>query len=89
MQEFSPPITPEPSKLARTALIAAVVTLFILPIGGNIVAIALSVLARRQIRVSNGQLSGQRMAIGALIISCVGLCIHFSMFMAAAILSGM
>ena len=64
-------VTPQPSGLAIASLAISLVSWFILPVIGGIVAVILGHSARSVIRRSNGEMSGGGMALAGLIIGYI------------------
>jgi len=64
-------VTPQPSGLAIASLAISLVSWFILPVIGGIVAVILGHSARNVIRRSNGEMSGGGMALAGLIIGYI------------------
>lgn len=76
------------STLAVISLIAGIGSWFIFPIVGAIVAIILGHMARREIKESNGNLSGARLALAGLIlgysnfvIAVLAICLVLAIFL--------
>lgn len=71
-----PPVPPVPqpptSTKATTSLILGVVSLFLCGFFTGIPAIIIGVLARREIRASNGAVSGDGLALGGIITGILG-----------------
>jgi len=68
-------VTPQPCGLAIASLAISLVSWFILPVIGGIVAVILGHSARNVIRRSNGTMSGSGMALAGLIIGYVQIAI--------------
>jgi len=60
------------STLAIVSLIAGIVGLFVLPMIGSIVAVVTGHMAKREIRDSGGQVSGDGLATAGLILGYIG-----------------
>jgi len=71
----SPPINPAPSNsgLAIASLVTGILSWVLIPIIGAIIAIITGHLAKREIRESNGQLSGDGMATAGLILGYINI----------------
>jgi hypothetical protein len=69
-----PPVTPNyqrDSSLAVASLICGIASWFIIPFVGAIVAIITGHIAKKEIRESNGALSGNGMALAGLILGYI------------------
>jgi uncharacterized membrane protein YjfL (UPF0719 family) len=65
--------TPPNSGLAIASLVTGILSWVLIPIIGAIIAVITGHMAKRQIRESNGQLSGDGMATAGLILGYVNL----------------
>ncbi len=69
-----PPVyAQETSSLAIVSLIAGIISYFFLPIIGAITAIITGSIAKRQIRESNGRLSGRGMATWGVVLGWINI----------------
>ncbi len=73
----SPTVTVPTSSTATISLIAGILGLTLFPVIGSIVAVITGVMARREIRKTQGALGGQGIATVGLILGWIGLAILF------------
>ena len=75
MADHSPPVYVQPARnstMAIVSLIAGIAGLFVVPVVGSIVAVITGHMAKREIRESGGQLSGDGLATAGLILGYIG-----------------
>lgn len=65
------PVAPN-STLAVVSLVTAILGFTFLPVIGSIVAVITGIMARREIRESNGMLSGDGLATAGLVLGWIG-----------------
>lgn len=68
-----PAYAQETSSLAIVSLIAGIVSYFFLPVIGAITAVITGGIAKRQIRESNGRLSGRGMATWGVVLGWINI----------------
>lgn len=84
---YTPYPTAATSPAAIISLIAGIASWFIAPLIGAIIAIISGHIARRDVRASNGSLTGDGLAVaglvlgyGNLILSALGICLVVALF---------
>jgi hypothetical protein len=97
-QQYSPPpmqsMMPQNSTLAIISLIAGIVSFILLPFLAAIAAVVTGHLAKKQIRESNGMVTGNGMATAGLVLGYINLglvvcgCLVWAVFFIWAMVQG-
>lgn len=72
-QQFPPPVAAQTSTMAIVSLIAGILSWFMLPVVGAVVAVITGNMAKKEIRASGGLLTGDGLATAGLVLGWIQL----------------